>query len=98
MAHRISKSFLCLAVVAGTANAQENLRQILPTDEAAARHGLVRRWYAYAPVDGIREVVQRMTVIGTQVHLQTSASRLHLLDSETAKVLVKPVRDQKLRW
>ena len=87
MAHRISQSLLCLVLVAGTVNAQEGLRQVLPTDEAAARHGLVRRWYAFAPIDGVREEVLRMTVVGTQVHLQTSASRIHVLDSETGKVL-----------
>lgn len=87
MAHRISSSFLCLVLVAGTANAQDSLRQLLPTDEVAARHGLVRRWYAFAPVDGVREAVQRVTVVGTQVHLQTNSSRIHVLDSESGKLL-----------
>ncbi len=87
MAHRIAIRFLGLVLVAGTANAQDNLRQLLPTDEAAARHGLVRRWYAFAPIDGVREVVQRVTVSGTQVHLQTSSSRIHVFDSESGKQL-----------
>lgn len=87
MVHRVSTSILCLVLVAGTATAQENMRQLLPTDEAAARHGLVRRWYAFAPIDGIREAVQRVTVAGTQVHLQTSSSRIHVFDSETGKQL-----------
>jgi outer membrane protein assembly factor BamB len=79
--------FIYLILISGTVNAQDNLRQLLPTDEAAARHGLVRRWYSFAPVDGIRETVHQVTVSGKQVHLQTSASRIHVLDSETGKLL-----------
>ena len=87
MSYRMSVSFLCIAIVVGSASAQENLRQLLPTDEAVARNGLVRRWYSYAPVDGARETVQRVMVAGNQIHLQTNASRLYVFDSETGKQL-----------
>jgi outer membrane protein assembly factor BamB len=69
-----------------SANAQD-LKQLLPSEEVAARYGLVRRWYAHAPVDGVRESVQLVSVVGDQIHLQTDASRMHVLDMETGKRL-----------
>jgi outer membrane protein assembly factor BamB len=67
--------------------AQARRSSSLPTDEAAARYGLVRRWFTYVPVDGVKERVQRVRVVGDQVHLQTNASRVHVLDGETGKLL-----------
>ena len=66
---------------------QDRYRSLLPTDEAVGRHGLVRKWYAFAPVDGVREKIERAAVVGTQVHLQTNASRVHVLDGESGKLL-----------
>jgi len=78
---------VCLLVAASTASAADNLAQLLPTDQAVARYGLARRWFAYAPVDGIRETVQRVTIAGDQIHIQTNASRIHALNAETGKLL-----------
>src|SRR5262245_36929954 len=84
---RLALLSTCLWVLVGPALAQVNLGQSLPTDQAAARYGLTRRWYAFAPVDGLRESIQRVTVVENQLHLQTNSSRIHVLDCETGKLL-----------
>ncbi len=87
MRSSIPLCFIVFATIAATSSAQQKLSSILPTEETAARHGLVRQWYGFAPVDGVREVVQRAMVVGNQVHLQTNASRIHVMHGETGKVL-----------
>jgi outer membrane protein assembly factor BamB len=82
-----SLSVWCLCIIGGSSLAQDNIAQLLPTDQSVERYGLVRRWFAYAPVDGLRESIKRVTVVGDQIHLQTNASRLHVLDSETGRLL-----------
>lgn len=78
---------LLLVLVAAHANAQDRLRKLLPTDAESGRHGLVRRWYGQAPVDGVREKVVSASVVGNQLHLQTNASRLHVMDGESGKMI-----------
>jgi outer membrane protein assembly factor BamB len=78
---------ILLVLVVSSASAQERLRKLLPTDAEAGRHGLVRRWYGQAPVDGVREKVVSASVVGNQLHLQTNASRLHVMDGESGKMI-----------
>src|SRR2546428_12483973 len=78
---------LAVGTIATIALADQRSRSLLPSDETAARYGLVRRWFTCVPVDGVSEKVQRVRVVGAQVHLQTDASRIHVLDGETGKLL-----------
>ena len=82
-----SGSFLLMLLSVGVAQAQDRPRAALPKEETVARYGLVRRWYGYAPVDGVREKVQSIMVVGDQVHLQTNASRIHVMHAESGKLL-----------
>jgi outer membrane protein assembly factor BamB len=77
---------LCFPL-SGTASAFDNLKQLLPSDQVLARYGLARGWYTNAPVDGVRETVQIVSVVGDQLHLQTNASRIHAVSTESGKVL-----------
>jgi outer membrane protein assembly factor BamB len=74
-------------LLATAAIGQERFNRQLPTDETAGRYGLVRQWYSFAPVDGVREKIETVSVVGTQVHLLTNASRIHVLDGERGKLL-----------
>ena len=87
MTRYVALSAAIVLSAASLAAAQYRVRPPLPSDEAAGRYGLVRRWYAQVPIDGVREKVQRATVADGQVHLQTNASRVHVLDGETGQVL-----------
>jgi outer membrane protein assembly factor BamB len=84
---RFALLWVCLIIVAATAFGQVNVGQVLPTEQAVARYGLTRRWYAFAPVDSIREAIQNVSVVGNQLHLQTNSSRIHVMDGETGKLL-----------
>jgi outer membrane protein assembly factor BamB len=65
----------------------QDFKQLLPSDQVVAHYGLTRRWYSHAPVDGVRESIRIVSVVGDQLHLQTDASRIHVLDTETGKLL-----------
>lgn len=84
---RFASFTIGLALVASSAAAQLNIAQTLPTDQEAALHGLARAWYSFAPIDGTREAVQSVRVLGTQLHLQTNSSRIHVMDTESGKLL-----------
>ncbi len=87
MSQRLAVSIAALLTCATAAVAQNRPRNLLPSDEVAARYGLVRKWYGFAPVDGVRERVQSVTAIGDQLHVQTNASQIHALDAESGKLL-----------
>jgi hypothetical protein len=83
---RVAFYFACsLLMFARPVWAQTSQAALLPSEQEARRHGLVRHWFAVVPVDGVREQVQTVTVAGDQLHFQTNMSRIHVLGSETGQ-------------
>lgn len=89
-------SLLCLAPF----GAAQTRRQIpLPTEAVAQRFGLMRKWFAYVPVDGLRERVERISIANGILFVQTDGSHVHALDAETGRPLWtvrvgRPIRGQ----
>src|SRR5437870_10463975 len=87
MIHRRVLPLVVVLFATGLVVAQDRSRSLLPTDSAVARYGVARRWCGYAPVDGVREEVTNVMVVGDQVHLETNASRIHVMQGESGKLL-----------
>jgi outer membrane protein assembly factor BamB len=87
MFHRTIAALALIVLAPLSVDAQVAARTPIPSDAAVARHGLVRRWYGLAPIDGVREKVQSVMVVGDQVHVQTNQSRIHVMHGESGKLL-----------
>lgn len=58
-------------------------RPLLPTDQALAPLGLKKLWYLQVPVEGTRDGLATVQVIGPQVVVRTFGGLLLCLDAET---------------
>ncbi len=57
------------------------------SDAAAARHGLVRPWFAQVHVDQTRGRLQEFVLYQGTLYVQTDKATIHALDAETGKTL-----------
>jgi outer membrane protein assembly factor BamB len=62
-------------------------RELLVSEAAARRAGLLRKWSSYVPVAGLQERIEATVVLEDLLVVQTGAGNTFLLETETGRML-----------